>query len=187
MKNMTDGQILDALQTDPQTGLSLLLERYGALINGIVRRVLPENPEDAEECVSDVLVTAWRSAGKLAEKERPLQGWLALTARNAAIDRWRQLRRKSTEQLPEDLAGDWLLEQGSDAEELIAELVAGLSQPDREIFLRRYYLLQSGREIARCVGMQEHTVNMRLFRGRERLRRQFLERQEAMIGRRAYK
>lgn len=66
-----------------------------------------------------------------------------------------------------------------DAEECAADvLVAALPEPDHEIFLRRYYYLQPCRQIARALGMQEHTVNVRLSRGRARLKQQYLARMD---------
>ena len=62
------------------------------------------------------------------------------------------------------------------AVENIAELVAALPQPDREIFLRRYYLLETSRSIAAVLGMSEHAVNVRLSRGRAKLKQQYLAR-----------
>ena len=174
-----DAALLALLQSDPQAGLARLLDAYGGLIHGVVRRILPRNPEDAEECVADVLVAAWQSTGQLAgEPDRPLQGWLALTARHIAIDRYRRLRRRpGTDPLDETLAADWLLEpHTSEGEDCIAELVAALPAPDHEIFLRRYYLLEPSRTIAAALGMSEHTVNVRLSRGRARLRRQYMAR-----------
>ena len=41
-----------------------------------------------------------------------------------------------------------------------------------DIFLRKYYLLQSGKEIAAALGMSVESVNTRLSRGRNRLRRE---------------
>ena len=60
----------------------------------------------------------------------------------------------------------------SEAADWVGALVAAMDPPDREIFLRKYYLLQSSKEIAAALGMAENTVNTRLSRGRERLRRQ---------------
>ena len=54
--------------------------------------------------------------------------------------------------------------------------MAALPAPDHEIFLRRYYLLEPSRTIAAGLGMSEHTVNVRLSRGRARLRRQYMAR-----------
>ena len=63
----------------------------------------------------------------------------------------------------------------SDAAELVGVLVAAMEPPDRDIFLRKYYLLQSSREIAAALGLSVANVNTRLSRGRERLRRQLRE------------
>lgn len=89
---MEDNKIIDALLADPGTGVQLLLTQYGGLIHAVVRRVLPNDPQDAEECAADVLVAAWKHAAELQRHNRPLRAWLCVTARNAAIDRWRALR-----------------------------------------------------------------------------------------------
>lgn len=179
---MDDTKILDSLLADPGTGIPLLLAQYGSLINAIIRRVLPTAPQDAEECAADVLVAAWQNAPKLQRQKRPLRAWLCVTARNMAIDRWRALRPRQGEcKLNEELASDWLLEPRSTAaEDLIAELLTQLPEPDREIFFRRYYYMESCRQIGERLQMQEHTVTVRLSRGREKLRKQFLERQNTL-------
>ena len=66
------------------------------------------------------------------------------------------------------------------ADQLLGQLLTELPEPDREIFLRRYYYLESCREIGQRLNMQEHTVTVRLSRGREKLRKQFLERRNAL-------
>lgn len=169
--------LLQILRRDPQMGLKEILSRYGGVLHGIVRRILPDE-RDVEECLSDVLVTCWRKAETLEEENSNLRAWLIVTARNKALDRYRRLRRETVEPLPEDfeLIADELVEpRQSEAEALIAELVEGLQPPDREIFIRRYYGLQSGREIGKALHMEEHAVNVRLSRGRQRLKRQFLQ------------
>ncbi len=181
MPEVNDKAILAQLTGDPQAGLQALLDAYGGMIYAIVRRILPAAPQDAEECAADVLVAAWQNAGQLAARpDRTLQGWLALTARNTAINRYRKLKHTAgCKPLDENLAADWMLEpRTSDGEDCIAELVAALPEPDREIFLRRYYYLQPCRQIARALGMQEHTVNVRLSRGRARLKQQYLARMD---------
>ena len=176
LHTVQDQEILALLCTDPQTGLAALLDNYGAMVHGIVRRVLPQADQDAEECVADVLVAAWQNALRLQRDARSLKGWLCVTARNTAISRWRTLRRRGTVPLDEAIAGDWLLTpQPTEAEERIQVLVLELEEPDRTIFLRRYYLLEPAREIARLLHMTEHNVNVRLSRGREKLRRRFTE------------
>ena len=63
----------------------------------------------------------------------------------------------------------------ADAADLVGALVAAMAPPDRDIFLRKYYLLQSGKEIAAALDMSVESVNTRLNRGRDRLRRQLTE------------
>ena len=142
MATYSDLQLLYLLANDPQAGIPALLDTYGAMINGIVNRILYQSLQDAEECVSDVLLAAWQNARPLLERKRPLKGWLCVTARNKAINRWHNIRRK---------------------------------QPDKEIFIRRYYLLESSREIGQSLGMEENAVNVRLSRGRAKLKQQFLQ------------
>ena len=59
-------------------------------------------------------------------------------------------------------------------QDLVGALVAAMEPPDRDIFLRKYYLLESSRQIAAALGMSESAVNTRLSRGRDRLRRALL-------------
>ena len=106
--------------------------------------------------------------------------WLAVAARNRAIDCYNALRRRETVTLDDGLAetlGE-LAEFDSattEAADLVGALVAAMTPPDRDIFLRKYYLLQSGKEIAAALGMSVESVNTRLSRGRDRLRRELTE------------
>lgn len=133
---MEDNKIIDALLAEPETGLQFLLTQYGGLIHTVICRILPNNPQDAEECAADVLVAAWKHAAEFKQQNRPLRAWLCVTARNAAIDRWRALRPRQQEcELNDELAQDWMTERRStEAEELIAQLLTELPEPDREIF-----------------------------------------------------
>ncbi len=172
----TDDELLQLLVQNPQAGLQQLLEQYGGLIAGIIFRVLGDAPQDAEECVSDVLAAAWQNAERLYRKKQPLKPWLIVISRNNAIDRYRSLRRRLTEELDETVVPDWMQEtqQSSDGEEVVESLVNGMPQPDREIFLRRYYLMESSKEIGEALGMDEHVVNIRLSRGRKRLKEEYI-------------
>ncbi len=121
-------------------------------------------------------MAAWKHAAEFNQQNRLLRAWLCVTARNAAIDRWRALRPRQQEcELNDELAQDWMTERRStEAEELIAQLLTELPEPDREIFFRRYYYRESCRENRpQAEHAKEHTVNVRLSRGREKLRKQF--------------
>ncbi len=179
---LAEEEICRLLAEDPEQGIWALQAQYGGMIFRVVSRILPEYPQDAEEVAADVLVITWRQVSALAESRRPLGAWLTVTARNRAIDRRRLLARKQALPLNEEV--DLLMEAAaSDGEDLIAALVSGMDEPDREIFLRRYYRMETAQEIGKAMGMQPHTVNVRLARGRQKLKAEYLKQMRKENGR----
>lgn len=173
---LTDASILaQAILADPETGLRWAMRDYAALVRGILRRILPGREDDVEECMADVFVALWRHAQRLRDGEIPVRAWLIVTARNTGINRYRQLSRRIEIPLTEEMVrtlADLPADVTGDAAGEVGRLVMAMDPPDREIFLRKYYLLQSGREIADALGLSVANVNTRLSRGRERLRQQ---------------
>ena len=179
---LAEEEICRLLAEDPEQGIWALQAQYGGMIFRVVSRILPEYPQDAEEVAADVLVITWRQVSALAESRRPLGAWLTVTARTRAMDRRRLLARKQALPLNEEV--DLLMEAAaSDGEDLIAALVSGMDEPDREIFLRRYYRMETAQEIGKAMGMQPHTVNVRLARGRQKLKAEYLKQMRKENGR----
>lgn len=174
---MKDRDLTRLLQNDPDAGLRAAMQAYAPLVKAVLLRILPRDPQDVEECMADTFVALWRYAPRLEQQATPLRPWLVVTARNKGIDRYHLLCRNTVLSLDADL-GETIGELAefdratSAAADWVGALVAAMDSPDREIFLRKYYLLQSSKEIAAALGMGEGTVNTRLSRGRERLRRQ---------------
>ena len=104
--------------------------------------------------------------------------WLAVAARNRGIDCYNAAPRggDTDDGLAETLGELAEFDRATtEAADLVGALVAAMTPPDRDIFLRKYYLLQSGKEIAAALGMSVESVNTRLSRGRDRLRRELTE------------
>ena len=60
--------------------------------------------------------------------------------------------------------------------EMLFGLIEDMKSPDREIFIYRYYEQNSIREIAEALSISVKSVEGRLARGRERLKKQMLQR-----------
>lgn len=152
---MKDRELTRLLQTQPEEGLEEQpCSRLRAAGKGGATHPAAESLRPGEECMADVFVSLWRNAAKLERTATPLRPWLIVTARNKGIDRYNALRRRETVTLDDGLA-ETLGELGrksprptADAADLVGALVAAMEPPDRDIFLRKYYLLQSGKEIA---------------------------------------
>ena len=162
---MKDRELTRLLQTHPEEGLEAAMLAYAPLVKAVLNRILPQNPCDREECMADVFVSLWRNAAKLDHTATPLRPWLIVTARNKGIDRYNALRRREVLSLDDGLT-ETLGELAefdratADAADLVGALVAAMEPPDRDIFLRKYYLLQSGKEIAAALSRCGLTVTV---------------------------
>lgn len=179
---MDDKKLLALLIAHPNEGIAAALGIYGAVINAVITRVLPYNRPDAEECVADALVALWQNASKIQQRKTPLKPWLIVTARNLAITRYNKLLRSTNLPLNENIedAKHFIQIQQSDSEDQVASLVLSMKTPDKEIFIRKYYLLETAAQIACALHTSEQNIYTRLSRGREKLRDK-LTKEEAAI------
>lgn len=136
--------------------------------------------EPDEDLVQDVWVVALRKPlGEIAN----LRAWLRSVARRLASRRFRDRgRERRTNRAPEEteelLGGAPQPDEILEREELRTELtrvVVGLREPYRDVLLLYYYEGLSVAAIAHRLNLEVPTVNTRLFRGRDDLRRRLSE------------
>lgn len=166
---MTDQALLAELRRGPDAALAELARRYAPLASSIARRILPGRQADVEEVAADTLIRIWQNGERL--NGETLRGFVITTARNLAIDRWRQLRRREEVPLFDGEEDALFLEQELHGN-LLAEWIRTLSPPDGEIFLRHYLLLETAAEIGRRYGLTESAVRARLHRIRKVLQKE---------------
>ncbi len=176
---MEDKTLLDMLRRSPSEGLREAIRQYGGLVSLVVSRVLPGLPQDVEECVADTFASIWKNLGQLDDSVN-LKGYLLCTARNIAINRYNQLKRRQSvpfELL--ELASEDNVElsaiEGETMEEL-QRLITGLDEPDREIIIRKYFLFESLAIIGGRLGLGAEQVKKRLYRCRQNLKTALEER-----------
>lgn len=120
---------------------------------------------------ADAFLALWRGREGL-DPDRPLRPWLAVTARNLALDRLRA-RRETQElspRLPDSRPGPEELAERQALHDQLRRLVEGLEEPDRTLFLRYYYEEEPLYQVASRLGMNLSTAKTRLARGRKRLK-----------------
>ena len=89
--------VLHAVANGDRAALSVLYNRTSAKLYGICARLLG-NQSEAEDVLQEVYMTVWGRAGSFDEQKASPVTWLAVIARNKAIDRLRS-RRAGTETL----------------------------------------------------------------------------------------
>jgi RNA polymerase sigma-70 factor (ECF subfamily) len=89
--------ILQSVANGDRAALSQLYRRTSSKLYGICSRLL-DNQAEAEDVLQEVYMTVWGKASSFDEQKASPVTWLAVIARNKAIDRLR-LRRPGTETL----------------------------------------------------------------------------------------
>jgi RNA polymerase sigma-70 factor, ECF subfamily len=95
---LSDLSLLEQVQARDQNAMAALFDRYGSLVYSIAMRVLKE-PPSAEDVMQEVFVRIWENPGTFISGRGSLAGWLAVVARNRAVDVLR--RRRPTDSVDE--------------------------------------------------------------------------------------
>lgn len=145
----------------------------------IARNVLNDEM-DAQECVNDAYLAVWNTVPP--QRPDPLRAYVCRITRNLALAK----HRKNTAQKRNsryDLALDELMDVVSQTEtveeacdarmlaEALNNFLGTLTRRDRCLFVRRYWFSDSVAELASAFGMSAHAVSVRLFRIRQRLKK----------------
>ncbi len=153
-----------------------LYDEFAPRIFGIVRRVL-RDPAQSEEVTQEVLVEAWRTAGRFDAGRGRLESWLLTMAHRRAVDRVRseQAARDrhhrvgaSTHHREHDevtATVELRLEHGA-----VREALGLLSEVQREAVLLAYFEGMSYREVAEHLGAPLGTIKTRIRDAMARMR-----------------
>ncbi|MEO6581612.1 MAG: sigma-70 family RNA polymerase sigma factor [Sphingomicrobium sp.] len=135
--------LLSGIASGDRSALATLYQRTSAKLYGICARLLPSEA-DAQDVLQDVYLTVWRKAGQYDETKASPVTWLAVMARNKAIDRLRARKigtdpLEAADEVPDDSATAFeIVEQGQARDRLahcLDELEAGHAGAIRAAFL----------------------------------------------------
>lgn len=173
---MKEEAVIAAIGNRDELAMNDVINKYARLLWPIAAAVLKNvgDDRDVEEIVADTFVFLWEHPGKFDPRRGSLKSLLCIVARSRAIDRYRELTRRSTVPLEKTvLADSFGMQEQLLQEETRKELLSAmkkLGEPAREILVRRYYYDQKPRQIALALGLTVKQVDNSLYRSKRQLR-----------------
>ena len=158
-----DALLVGRVEAGDEGAFDELYGKFSPLVNGIVLSRVPYS--DAEDVVQEVFISAFKSLGRLRDRNA-VGPWLARIARNSAAEYFR--RKRPTEELSADLSSE-----PAPTDDALAALRAIISLPEAysETLTLRLVEGMTGPEIAAMTGKKEASVRVNLHRGMKMLRK----------------
>lgn len=176
---MDDNEIIELFFARDESAIEAAHLEYGAYCTSIAQRILNDQGA-AEECVNDTWLKCWQSIPP--QRPRSLKSYAGRIVRNLALSAWRgstaQKRgggqvQLALDELSEVVSGGETPEGALDRQAFRGALdgfLAALPKRDRNLFLRRYWYLDSVEALARRHSMSKTQVTTTLYRLRQKLR-----------------
>jgi RNA polymerase sigma-70 factor (ECF subfamily) len=168
-------RLVSRLLSGDALALEQFVETYRRFITSILNRQPNLYSQDVDEVYQRFLLHIWEDGYRRLRQwrgTRSLRSYLGAIARNLARD-YRRERHRNTDMAPDcDVAvmpapqtrGDW------GRVGVLKAAMGKLSERDRDLIHRRYYLEESYREIADALGLTVNHVGVALFRAESRLK-----------------
>ena len=186
---MTDERIVELYWNRDESAVAETQTKYGRYLTKIAYNILTDM-EDSLESVNDTYMYAWKSI----PPHRPsvLATYLAKITRRVAIDILRKKSRDkripseytfSLSELDDLVSNGRRMEEQLEAEELAKAMNAYLktiSAEARQLFIGRYFYMDSLKDVAKYCGMSEAKAKSMLYRTRCGLRA-YLEQEGYLI------
>lgn len=87
----SDAMLVSAIRSGDESAMAQVYDRYSGIVYSVGLRVLGETGA-AEDILQDVFMQLWRNPAAFDASRGSLPGWLAVIARNRAIDSLRKRR-----------------------------------------------------------------------------------------------
>lgn len=170
----SDLVLVTAIRSGDQSAMAALYDRYSAIVYSVALRVLQDTGA-AEDVLQDIFMQLWRNPGAFDSSRGNMAAWLAVIARNRAID---SLRRRKPQDDIENVVVAVETDMASDAErtramQKIRGVMETMPASQRSALELAYFEGLSHTEIAAKTGEALGTIKTRIRTGLLSLRKAF--------------
>lgn len=181
---MKDEAIIDLICKKNELGLLKLAEKYEKLLIHIAKGILGSRSRDIEECVNDTYLKIWNHMKQYDMEKASLKTYLKIILRNTAINKLRDLSRREESELPDDISdiAKYYIDNNQNVEgkvfskeniKQLSNMISQLKEIDKELVIRKYFYLQSSKDIAKAMNMTVTAVDSKLSRLRVKMKKEF--------------
>jgi RNA polymerase sigma factor, sigma-70 family len=181
---MEELELIRLLKQHPEQGIHEAMNLYGKSVETICKNFLYDCSEaDLEEAIADSFINLWKNIDHFDQmKGYSLKSYLYAIARNAARDKRRKLKKAtifSLEEVQLDLPDSLNIEEEFEkqrSKKILHEILNHTEEPDRTIFILRYFYGEKVNSIAVKLGLESKRVENILFRRKKKLEKALVER-----------
>lgn len=168
-----DDSLAARIRDGDDAALTELMDRYKRPILNFVYRLLG-NASEADDIAQEVFVRVYQNIRKFRPGKARFSTWLFQIARNAAIDQLRKRARRQEQPMANiaPAAPEAREVEAHEIGERIAAAVAELPEDQRTAFVLAEYHDMSYADIADIMDCSEKSVESRLYRAKQLLRKQ---------------
>lgn len=181
---MEDNDIVELYLMRDEAAIRETAEKYGSRLRALALRIV-EDTETSRECENDTYMQVWSSVPPHEPRDY-FYAFLARITRHISLNRCRNEKRLKRSAYICDLGAE--LEQCIPTpdnaacriddmllSEILNDFLRSLDEEKRNIFIRRYWYLDSVADISKRFALSQSNVKTTLFRIRSKLRERLLK------------
>lgn len=176
---MNENQLVEALKAGSEQAMKEIMKQYGSLVKYIAIQIIGRNNEkDVEECISDIFLELWLKCHNFNPNKGSLKSYIVSIARHKALNRYYKITKDYERHIPLDEDMIFINPQTTEEEalqeikgETITKLIDEMEEPDRSIFILRYFWYHKVKEIAKILHVDNKFVENKLYQNKEKLKK----------------
>jgi RNA polymerase sigma-70 factor (ECF subfamily) len=175
--NYEERKLLELIKKNEEDGIKQAINIYGPAVKTICKNILRNFGDDSiEEAMQDSFIKLWKSALNDKIVTDTLRGYIYSIARNTSIDLIRKKKQYhdicfDTYEIFDDIDRQGNFTDSPEEEilrkqneEILHDVVIGMSEPDKSIFILRFFYFYKINEIAKKLALKEDNVESRPYR-----------------------
>lgn len=183
--DVNEENFVEHIKNKNQKGLDYIVNSYAKLVYKVVYSVIGSgfHVHSIDECVNDILLSIWNNIDCFDNEKGNLKAWIGAISRYRAIDYRRRLLKDNDIEFDESISEEALFGNKNNTEnillmkekrEQLLNIIKELSEMDRKIFIKRYFLDEDIEDIADELNVKRGVIDNRLSRGRKTLKEKII-------------